>query len=111
MPTAEALQQMSRGLVIGGRATLPCRAWLLDPQPEMPPREPPIRFRKNVADVWIALELIEGKNHQVRRMTAAIGHPTLRLVRVRIGALRLGALAAGKWQVLGDDARQSVFAK
>ena len=111
VPSAEALQQMARGLVIGGRATLPCRAWLLDPQPEMPPREPPIRLRKNVADVWIALELIEGKNHQVRRMTAATGHPTLRLVRVRIGALRLGALAAEKWQTLDDEARQLVFAK
>ena len=111
VPTAEALRQMARGLVIGGRATLPCRAWLLDPQPVLPPREPPIRFRKNVADAWLALELIEGKNHQVRRMTAAIGHPTLRLVRVRIGAFRLGALAVGKWQVLGADARQSVFAK
>ena len=109
VPTTEALRQMARGLVIGGRATLPCHARLLDPQPEMPPREPPIRWRKNVADVWIALELIEGKNHQVRRMTAAIGHPTLRLVRVRIGALRLGALAAGKWQALDEVGRQQVF--
>ena len=111
VPSAKALRQLARGLVIGGRKTLPCRAWMLDPQPEIPPRDPPIRFRKNVADTWIALELIEGKNHQVRRMTAAIGHPTLRLMRVRIGRLELGALAAGKWLALGEAARRMVFGK
>ena len=66
----------------------------------MPPRNPPIRFRKSVPDCWIALELIEGKNRQVRRMTAAIGHPTLRLVRVRIGNFQLGDLPPGLWRVL-----------
>ena len=110
VPGAEALQDLARGLVIGGRKTLPCRAWTLDPQPEVSPREPPIRFRKNVPETWIALELIEGKNHQVRRMTAAVGHPTLRLVRVRIGRLELGALAAGKWVALGEAERRMVFA-
>ena len=110
VPTAEALQHLARGLVIGGRKTLPCRAWMLDPQPEMPPREPPIRFRKNVPDTWIALGLIEGKNHQVRRMTAAVGHPTLRLIRVKIGALELGDLPAGKWHTLGQSERAAVFA-
>ena len=109
MPSAEALRQLAGGLVIGGRRTLPCRAWLPDPQPAIPPREPPIRFRKNVPDAWIALELVEGKNHQVRRMTAAAGHPTLRLVRVRIGRLGLGALAAGKWVALGEAERGLVF--
>ncbi len=111
VPTPEALQQMARGLVIGGRGTLPCRAWRLDPQPELPPRMPPIRWRKNVPDEWIALELIEGKNHQVRRMTAGIGHPTLRLLRVRVGAFRLGALAAGKWVALDEAGRQQVLAQ
>ena len=109
VPSAEALRQLARGLLIGGRKTLPCRAWLLDPQPEIPPREPPIRLRKNVPDTWIALELVEGKNHQVRRMTAAVGHPTLRLVRVRIGRLELGVLAAGKWAALGETERRLVF--
>jgi 23S rRNA pseudouridine2457 synthase len=66
----------------------------------IPPRVPPIRFRKSVPDCWIGLELVEGKNRQVRRMTAAIGHPTLRLIRVRIGNLRLGDLAAGQWRIL-----------
>ena len=111
VPSAEALAQMERGLSIGGRTTLPCRAWLLDPQPAMPPRDPPIRFRKNVPDAWIALELIEGKNHQVRRMTAAIGHPTLRLVRERIGAFALGDLAPGEWRELSAVDRTRVFAR
>jgi 23S rRNA pseudouridine2457 synthase len=110
VPSAEALRQLASGLVIGGRRMLPCLAWLLDPQPEIPPRDPPIRFRKNVPDTWIALELVEGKNHQVRRMTAAVGHPTLRLVRVRIGRLELGALGAGKWVALSEEERRMVFA-
>ncbi|MFZ0828122.1 MAG: pseudouridine synthase, partial [Verrucomicrobiia bacterium] len=68
--------------------------------PTIPPRDPPIRFRKSVPDCWIGLELIEGKNRQVRRMTAAIGHPTLRLVRVRIGNFWLGDLSVGRWRIL-----------
>ncbi len=111
VPSAAALAQLERGVVIGGRATLPCRAWLLDPQPEMPPRVPPIRFRKNVADTWIALELVEGKNHQVRKMTAAVGHPTLRLMREKIGALALGDLAPGTWRELNSADRAAVFAR
>jgi 23S rRNA pseudouridine2457 synthase len=100
IPSADSLQQLERGVSIQGRKTLPSRAWILERQPEVPPREPPIRYRKNVPDCWIALELIEGKNRQVRRMTAAVGHPTLRLVRVRIGDVELGTLLAGKWRVL-----------
>jgi 23S rRNA pseudouridine2457 synthase len=110
VPSQEALAELARGVVIGGRKTLPCRAWLLDPQPVVPPRAPPIRFRKNVPDAWTALELVEGKNHQVRRMTAAIGHPTLRLLRVKIGALDLGDLPAGVWRMLDDAGRARIFA-
>jgi 23S rRNA pseudouridine2457 synthase len=107
VPGPEALKQLGRGVLIQGRKTLPCRAWLLSPQPEMAPRQPPIRFRKSVPDCWIGLELAEGKNRQVRRMTAAIGHPTLRLVRVRIGNFWLGTLPAGEWRILsGDEANQ-----
>ncbi len=109
VPTPEALAQLERGVVIGGRQTLPCRACLLDPQPEMPARVPPIRFRKNVPEAWLALELVEGKNHQVRRMTAAVGHPTLRLVRVRIGQFELGALEPGRWRELSSSERAAVF--
>ena len=108
IPTAEALGELSRGVVIQERKTLPCRAWMLEPQPQIPPRDPPIRFRKSVPDCWIGLELIEGKNRQVRRMTAAIGHPTLRLLRVRIGSFTLDELPAGKWKVLTPAERQLV---
>ena len=108
IPTAAVLQRMADGVTIQGRKTLPCRAWLLDPQPEIPPRDPPIRHRKSVPDCWIALELVEGKNRQVRRMTAAIGHPTLRLARVRIGRYVLGSLAPGVWKMVTADERHLV---
>ena len=108
IPTPVALRQLERGLIIQGHQTLPCHASLLNPQPVVPPREPPIRFRKNVPDCWIALELVEGKNRQVRRMTAAIGHPTLRLLRVQIGAFKLGNLPAGQWRELSPAERAEV---
>lgn len=110
VPSPEALAQLERGVTIGGHHTLPCRAWLLDPQPEMAPRVPPVRYRKNVVDVWIALELVEGKNHQVRKMTAAVGHPTLRLVRVKMGGFELGPLAPGGWRELNATERAAIFA-
>jgi 23S rRNA pseudouridine2457 synthase len=100
IPSSEALKHLECGVTIQGHHTLPCRAWILDPQPQIAPRDPPIRFRKNVPDCWIGLELVEGKNRQVRRMTAAVGHPTLRLLRVRISDIDLGNLPAGQWQVL-----------
>jgi 23S rRNA pseudouridine2457 synthase len=151
IPTPKALEKLERGVSIQGRKTLPCRAWILEPQPEVgctvpcapqvrwgeslsspglkndlgsteslptkmtnhtvikiPPRNPPIRFRKNVPDCWIGLKLTEGKNRQVRRMTAAIGHPTLRLVRVRIGSFRLDDLPAGQWRILTAEERALV---
>ena len=108
IPAAESLKRLARGISILGRKTLPCRAWLLKPQPEILPRVPPIRHRKSVPDCWIGLELIEGRNRQVRRMTAAIGHPTLRLMRVRIGGLKLGALRAGEWRLLTTGERALV---
>ena len=109
IPTADALRKLAKGVQVQGRKTLACRPWLLEPQPELPPRDPPVRFRKSVPDCWIALELAEGKNRQVRRMTAAIGHPTLRLLRVRIGNFRLGNLAPGKWRELGPAERKQVL--
>ncbi|MEN9576171.1 MAG: hypothetical protein RL514_4026 [Verrucomicrobiota bacterium] len=109
IPSAESLGRLSLGLVIQGHRTLPCRAQLLDPQPTMPPRDPPIRVRKNVPDAWVTLELVEGKNRQVRRMTAAIGHPTLRLVRVRIGQLRVENFTAGQWRELAATERKLVL--
>lgn len=103
IPTVENLKKLARGVVVQDRKTLPCRAWMLEPQPEVPPRIPPIRFRKNVPDCWIGLELVEGKNRQVRRMTAAVGHPTLRLVRVRIGKYLLGDMPQGQWRILSAE--------
>ena len=111
IPTADALSRLARGgLDIEGHASLPCVAHLIDPAPAIKPRDPPIRFRKSVPDCWLSLELTEGKNRQVRRLTAAIGHPTLRLVRVRIGNFSLGDLAPGKWRELTATERTAVFA-
>jgi 23S rRNA pseudouridine2457 synthase len=109
VPTTDSLAKLARGVEVQSRLTLPCRAWLLDPKPQLPQRDPPIRFRKIVPDCWIGLELIEGKNRQVRRMTAAVGLPTLRLVRVRIGRFRLGELAPGAWRALTSAERGLVL--
>ena len=109
IPTSTSLEKLSHGVSIGNHQTLPCRAWLLDPQPQLLPRDPPIRVRKTVPDRWIAIELTEGKNRQVRKMTAAVGHPTLRLLRVRIGALELGGLKPGNWRELSPADRQLLF--
>ena len=112
IPTDNAIALLSAGLRVGDRQTLPGLAWRLDPAPNVPPREPPIRVRKTVPDCWIALKLTEGKNRQVRHMTAAIGHPTLRLLRVRIGALTLArlSLSPGQWRELTEAERTLVFA-
>ncbi len=111
IPTDAALKQLARGVLIGDHRTQPCKVTHLEPAPSLPPRDPPVRFRKNVPDCWLSLELTEGKNRQVRRMTAAIGHPTLRLVRVRIGGITLGSLdlAPGKWRELTAMERGAVF--
>lgn len=109
IPEEPALRALENGLLIQGHRTRPARAWKLDPQPEMAPRNPPIRYRKSVPDCWIAIELCEGKNRQVRRMTAAVGHPTLRLVRQSIGSLDLGSLPAGQWRELSAGERRQVF--
>jgi len=106
VPSPGSLEKLARGIDIQGYRTRPCQVTLLDPQPTLAPRDPPIRFRKSVPEAWIELTLHEGKNRQVRRMTAAIGHPTLRLLRVRIGRFELGALAPGAWQLLDAVGRK-----
>lgn len=111
VPTAESLAQLAAGVTIQDYRTRPCKVCLLDPQPDVPPRDPPIRVRNNVPDCWIELELSEGKNRQVRRMTAAIGHPTLRLLRVAIGDLEPGDLAPGSWRELAPPERDRVFSR
>jgi 23S rRNA pseudouridine2457 synthase len=110
IPAQADLDKLAHGLVIDGRGTLPARARLLDPQPDVPPRLPPIRVRRTIPACWIELELVEGRNRQARKMTAAAGFPTLRLIRVRIGAYAMPSLAPGAWQVLTEDERRSVLA-
>jgi len=109
IPTDDALEQLQSGLQLGEFRARKLRAWRLNPVPDVPPRIPPIRFRKTVPDCWIGLELHEGKNRQVRRMTAAVGHPTLRLLRVAIGSLELGTLAPGEWRELKTRERSLVM--
>ncbi len=110
VPTPDSLRKLACGVTIQGRKTLPCRATRLSEPPPLAPRIPPIRFRKSVPDSWISIELIEGKNRQVRRMTAAVGHPTLRLVRVQIGNFSLGELLPGQWKILSPGESQQVLA-
>ena len=110
IPTAEALGALRRGgLDLKGHRTLPCRASLLDVAPDLPPRDPPVRFRKSIPTSWLELTLTEGKNRQVRRMTAAVGFPTLRLVRTAIGGLGLGDLLPGNWRELEGAQRELVW--
>lgn len=111
IPSNEALETIARGVVVEGKKTLPAEVELLEQEPTLPERNPPIRFRKNVPTAWIQLSLREGRNRQVRKMTAAIGHPTLRLVRISIGALKLFELALepGHWRVLNTDQVDGLF--
>lgn len=105
VPGDAALAKLCDGsIALDGVRVARAHARLLDGD-AFPPRDPPIRFRKSVPTAWIALTITEGKNRQVRRMTAAVGHPTLRLVRTAIGALTLAnvALAPGAWRALRDD--------
>lgn len=111
VPDVPALKKLAVGVDLGDYRTLPARAVLLERDPGFPPRDPPVRFRKTVPDCWISLSIEEGKNRQVRRMTAAVGHPTLRLVRVAIGTLRLGELdlEPGAWKELAASERQRLL--
>jgi 23S rRNA pseudouridine2457 synthase len=109
LPTDEAMQRLREGVVIQGARTRPAGAAVLAPPPDVPPRDPPIRERRHIPTTWLALTLREGRNRQVRRMTAAVGHPTLRLLRVAVGPLRLGDLAVGSWRELGPDEVQALW--
>ncbi len=100
IPEEKALRRLREGVTIQGYRTRPAQVRLLETEPALPPRHPPIRFRKSVPTAWIEITLTEGRNRQVRRMTAAIGHATLRLVRVAIGHLRLEGLMPGQWREL-----------
>jgi len=97
-PTEEALAPLRAGVLVQGEMTLPAEVSLLGFDPPVPPRDPPVRFRAAIPTTWISLTLTEGRNRQVRRMTAAIGFPTLRLVRWSMEALTIEGLAPGEWR-------------
>ncbi len=100
VPTRPALEALRRGIVLADGPTRPAEIELLDSAPSLPDRSVPIRYRKHVPTAWLRLTLREGRNRQVRRMTAAVGFPTLRLVRVAIGQIELGGLEPGQWREL-----------
>lgn len=111
IPDAAALQKLRSGIRIQDYKTRPAFVKLLEVEPDLPPRDPPIRYRKSVPTAWIEMTLTEGKNRQVRRMTAAVGFPTLRLVRVAIGQLRLQELQPGEWRDLTQQELELAFRK
>lgn len=102
IPAGEVITRLMRGVQLPDFHTLPCKVQILEPAPMYPPRVPPIRERKSIPTSWLAMKLVEGKNRQVRRMTAAVGHPTLRLIRAAMGKLELAGLALepGQWREL-----------
>jgi pseudouridine synthase len=111
-PDGAALAALAAGVVVQGRRTRPAQVRRLDAEPALPPRPVPIRLRKRVPTAWIELTLGEGRNRQVRRMTAAVGHPTLRLVRVAVGPVRLLSLGLdpGAWRPLRPDEERALRA-
>jgi len=103
VPNDDAISRLRSGVVLSGQRTRPAEARVLADAPALPDRPVPIRVRKNVPTSWIEITLHEGMNRQVRRMTAAVGHPTLRLIRIAIGPIRLDDLSPGQWRDLALD--------
>lgn len=101
IPTAESLQHLAQGVELNDGITLPAGVRAVPPPHWLWPRDPPIRYRKSIPDAWIELTLTEGRNRQVRRMTAAAGHPTLRLIRWAVGDWTLEGLAPGESRAVG----------
>lgn len=95
-PTEEAITQLRKGVKLRDGLTRPAKANIID-EPDIWPRNPPIRYRKQISTTWLELTISEGKNRQIRRMTAGVGYPTLRLIRVAIGPWRLGKLQPGEY--------------
>jgi 23S rRNA pseudouridine2457 synthase len=103
IPDDAALAALHAGVSLGDFTTRPAGARLIDEPPGLWPRDPPIRFRAKIPTAWVELTLREGKNRQVRRMTARVGYPTLRLVRAAVGNVRVGGLPPGQWREVGAD--------
>ena len=99
-----ALDQLRKGVSLGDFTTRPANANLIDEPRELWPRDPPIRYRAKIPTVWLELTIREGKNRQVRRMTAKVGFPTLRLIRAAIGKVSVQGLALGTWREIDPDA-------
>ena len=108
IPDEAALDRLRSGVRVQDYTTRPASVRLSD-EPDLPPRYPPIRVRKQIPTAWIEIILTEGRNRQVRRMTAAVGFPTLRLVRVAIAHLCLGSLASGQWRVLSPTEERQLY--
>jgi 23S rRNA pseudouridine2457 synthase len=98
VPTDDALARLRAGVVLKDGPTRPARVRPIDEPPALWPRDPPIRWRASIPTAWLEIALTEGRNRQVRRMTAAVGHPALRLIRVAIGPYELGPLRPGEWK-------------
>ncbi|MNX81165.1 Ribosomal large subunit pseudouridine synthase E [compost metagenome] len=103
IPDEAALHALRTGVVFEGKQSRPAEFELLDAPPDLPERPVPVRFRKNVPTAWLKVVLREGRNRQIRKMTAAVGFPTLRIYRVGLGGLSLGALPPGAWRELSPD--------
>jgi 23S rRNA pseudouridine2457 synthase len=103
VPTETALADLRRGVDLGDFVTQPAGARLIDEPADLWPRDPPIRYRAKIPTTWVELTLREGKNRQVRRMTARVGFPTLRLVRAAIGGIDLGGLRPGDWREVAAE--------
>ena len=103
IPDPDALERLRQGVDLNDGRTRPAQIDRLTDEIDVPDRSVPIRFRKNVPTAWLRMTIREGRNRQVRRMTAAVGHPTLRLIRVAIGPVSLGDLLSGKWRELSSQ--------
>lgn len=108
IPDEAVLDQLQQGVLLKGERTQPAQAELLLVEPNIFPRSEPIRYRKDVPTAWLKITLREGRKRQVRRMTAAVGHPTLRLIRVAIGPISLGSLTPGQWRDLTKEELQAL---
>jgi len=109
VPSDKALKELRQGIFLNGTRTRPAEVELLSKPPEIPDRPVPIRFRKSVPTAWLQITLREGLNRQVRRMTAAVGHPTLRLMRIAIGPIVLGELKPGQCRELASNEMDQIY--